>query len=441
MSLLTALSGCDSSTEPESRYPRRPIKLIVPFGAGGGSDVFARLIQDAITKHQLLPEPLVIVNVPGAGGTVGSRRVMHARPDGYTLLLLHEGMFTAHHSGQANYGAEAFTAIAGTTNATQVIAVSADSPHRDLLSLMAASKSRPDSIVFSANLGAPSHFAGLMLEHESPGSKFRYTQTGGGAKRFAALQGGHVDVSAFSIAEYVQFRQSGLRALALLGESRHEKLPELATAREQGFDVISQNMQFWWAPPGTPEDRVQRIAEAVSQAVATTDVQRKLAEMNVGGEVLVGDALKAEIRSRDERLAAVAPRSTAPLPNLANFAIIAVLLTGGLAALQASRRKLAGPVPTATEPRPPAAAGARTRVITVLVATPLYVIVLQRDWLNFPVATSLFVAVLGSVLARADDDVMNSHRFRRSVAVLITALCAGFLLHHLFANLLVVDLP
>ena len=204
----------------------------------------------------------MIINVPGAGGTIGSRRVKNARPDGYTLLLLHEGILTAKHSGASAYGPEAFSPIAGTGDATQVVAVSGDSSIRDLTALMKTATEMPDTIIFSANIGAPSHFAGLMLESESPGSKFRYTQNGGGAKRFAALQGGHVDVSSFSVAEYVQFQQDGMRALAILGEKRHSDLPDLPTAGEQGFDVISQNMQFWWAPLGTPKERIGKIADA-----------------------------------------------------------------------------------------------------------------------------------------------------------------------------------
>src|SRR6056297_1073998 len=83
-----------------SAYSQRPIRVVVPFSAGGGSDTFVRILQRAIDEQQILEEPLVIVNVPGAGGTIGSRRVKDARPDGYTLLLLHDGILTAQHSGQ-----------------------------------------------------------------------------------------------------------------------------------------------------------------------------------------------------------------------------------------------------------------------------------------------------------------------------------------------------
>ena len=319
--------GCDSGrshprssrgVEPtigSSDYPRRPIKVIVPFAAGGGSDTFGRILVRAIEEQKQLPQRMVILNVPGAGGTIGSRRVKNARPDGYTLLLLHEGMMTAKRSGQASYGREAFTPLAGTGDATQVLAVANDSPFRDLGSLMAAAADSPDSIVFSANMGAPSHFSGLMLEAEKSGSKFRYTQTGGGSKRFAALQGGHVDVSVFSIAEFSQFQKAGMRALALLGPQRHPEIPNVPTAVEQGFDVISQNMQFWWAPKGTPNDRIEKIADALITAMKSPVVRQQLAAMKVDAISLRGNALAAELKRRGDRVTAVAPSQNPSLPN------------------------------------------------------------------------------------------------------------------------------
>lgn len=144
-----------SEDSMDAVYPQRPIKVIVPFSAGGGSDTFARIIQRAIEDQELLPEPLVIVNVPGAGGTIGSRRVKDARPDGYTLLLLHDGIMTAQHSGQAAYGPEAFEPVAGTGDVGLVIAVTDDSPYQSLEHLMRVVVDEPDTILFSANLVLP----------------------------------------------------------------------------------------------------------------------------------------------------------------------------------------------------------------------------------------------------------------------------------------------
>ena len=94
------LGGC-STDAPGGSYPARPIKVVVPFAAGGGSDTFARIIKRSIDDQGLLDQPLVILNVDGAGGTIGSRRVKNAPDDGYTLLNVHEALITAKYSGNA----------------------------------------------------------------------------------------------------------------------------------------------------------------------------------------------------------------------------------------------------------------------------------------------------------------------------------------------------
>ena len=433
--------------EGSAEYPRRPIKLIVPFAAGGGSDTFGRIVRDAIEKHDLLSERLVIINVPGAGGTIGSRRVKNARPDGYTILLLHEGILTARHSGQAAYGPEAFHAIAGTSNATQVIAVAGASPHRDLKSLMRAARGE-HPVVFSANIGAPSHFAGLMLESEasdpSPGASFRYTQNGGGAKRFAALQGGHVDVSAFSIAEYLQFRGSGMRALALLGPKRNPRLPELPTAREQGFDVISENMHFWWAPRGTASDRIEVLAEAIRAAMETTEVRRRLNEMSISAEVFVGESLDEQIQQREQRIASVATKSEMDLPD---FPALVLLTFLGLVALAgwSHRSKWVDPNQASQQPQTePAKNVDRESAGTlwiVAVLTVVYVALLQWSSLGFVLVTATFVSLFGGVLAirRSREMKRNGWTVVASLATMVFTM--SFAVHYLFTQVLVIDLP
>ena len=121
LSLLT-LNGCSNQSRPRS-YPHRPIKLVVPFGPGGGTDTYARIIEKAIEDENLLPVPLVIINLEGAGATIGSRRVKNARPDGYTMMVLHDAILTAKYSGTVNYGPEAFKPVAATGEVGMIVAV------------------------------------------------------------------------------------------------------------------------------------------------------------------------------------------------------------------------------------------------------------------------------------------------------------------------------
>jgi tripartite-type tricarboxylate transporter receptor subunit TctC len=435
--LSVAAAGCDRSVSQAKPFPAKAIKVIVPFAAGGGSDSFARIIQSAVEDEHLLPEKLVIVNVPGAGGTIGSRRVKHARPDGYTVLLLHEGMMTAQYSGSAAYGAEAFEPIAGSGDATQVIAVRADSAYQDLPDLMTVAADRPDEIIFAANIGAPSHFAGLMLEQAAWGAQFRYTQTGGGAKRFAALQGGHVNVSAFSIAEYVQFRPAGIRALALLGKKRNEEISGLPTATEQGYDVISQNMQFWWAPRGTAADRIGIIADAIEEAIQTPAVREKLAQMRIEPRFVRGDPLEREIQTRSRRLAAVSPTPTQRLPD---FASITLFIVTSLAVICWFQRRNRVSVDSDSSRASKSLAATSLSVVLLTIG---YVFLLQTTSIGFRVATFGFVVVAGLTLYWGG----NPHgRTTRSISaaastLCLVAVCLSLGVHYLFTQVLVVDLP
>ena len=213
---LLSLYGSNSAVES---WPQRPIKVIVPFGAGGGSDTFARQVIRVIESQKLLPQPLVVINVGGAGGTIGSRRVKNARPDGYTMLMLHEGMLSAKYAAKAAYGPEAFEAVAGTGLIGVVITVKSDSPYNSFSDLMNEVKAKPNGLNFAANLGAPSHFVGLMIEKSAPGAMFNFVQYGGGADRYGAIMGGHADVSIFSVEEYLRYKDGGLKALAVFSDA------------------------------------------------------------------------------------------------------------------------------------------------------------------------------------------------------------------------------
>lgn len=430
--------GC-RDTLPTADYPARPVKVVVPFGAGGGSDTFGRIIQKAIEDEGLLAQKLVIINVPGAGGTIGSRRVKNARPDGYTLLLLHEGMMTAKFGGQAAYGPEAFTAIAGSGDATQVIVVDESSPYKTLADLMDDSAKRPEEIVFAANIGAPSQFAGLMLEREKPGAKFLYTPTGGGSKRFHALKGGHVDVSAFSISEYVQFRSSGLRAISLLGAQRHPEVTEVPTAREQGFDVISQNMQFWWAPKGTDPGHVEVIADAIEKAMNTDFVRQKLSQMRIDPRFVKGSELEAEIELRSERISSVSSRDIAHVPNVPMFALWSTLALGVLTVFAGRRRKIEGGTSgaaTAVTDKVPD----RWMAFQVGALTIVFVACLAATSIGFRPLTFVFVLATGAVVALRPGKERTSAR-STFISLGILALIMSFGVHFLFTRVLVVDLP
>ena len=297
-------------------YPSKPITVIVPFAAGGGSDVFVRIFQNAIRKNDFCPQPIVIKNIAGAGGTIGSRTARNAKPDGHTILCLHDGIYTAEHYGNADWGPDDFEPIAATGRSGVVVAVKEDSPYSTLHELMEDARDRPYQLVYGTNLGAPNHYSALFLQNGKSGAKFRFTQTGGGAKRLAQLKGGHIDLTGFSIAEYQQFKDAGIKALASLGEQRESSFPNLTTALEQDVQATHDLVQFWWAPKDTPPDRIAYLQNMLSQAMGTKEIKESFENLHMDPVIQVGQDLLETIADRSQKLVGITIEKPTALPPL-----------------------------------------------------------------------------------------------------------------------------
>ena len=381
-----------------TNFPTKPIKVIVPFGAGGGSDTFVRLVQKAVDEEKLLPHPLVVQNIKGAGGTIGSRKAKDAAPDGYTILCLHEGILTAKYAGKAEYGPEAFEPIAGTGDIGILVAVKEDSPFKTLSDLMDVVAGRPDEIVFATNLGAPSHYVGLMLEDSKEGALFRHTQTGGGADRFAALVGGHCEITVFSLSEFNQFKDSGIRALALCAEQRHPAWPDMPTAREQGFDVIRGNTHFWWAPKGTSKEHIQVVSKALRKAMQSPAVRERLKAMHTDPTFLEGPALQDSLARREAGIAKVSKRETESLPDFPMLSLYAVIVLAAWAGAEALKKGKTlpppqGGIPNNYSPQPLLA-------VQCVTGTAIYILVMQSGWIGFQYGTVVYILAVGLLLSK-----------------------------------------
>jgi len=428
---LSLIALLPAPAAPDS-FPRRPVKVIVPFSPGGGSDTFARIVQRTIRAERLLDRPFVIVNIPGAGGTIGSRAARKARPDGHTLLFLHDGILTAKYAGKVAFGMEAFEPVAITGRIGLAVVVAEESPYRDLPDLLDSASRRPDTVTFAANIGAPSHFMALVLEQAHGTATFRFVQSGGGAKRFAELKGGHVEVSAFSVAEYLSFRDGGLRALAYLGETRHDALPEVPTARDHGIDATYANLQGWWAPAGTPRSVVETIAGTLGAAMDSPELRARLKQLEIDPVFLTGDEAKALWKERDRQLARISPETSFDhLPRLSLiFLLLALAGAVGMSRAGASREPLPLPQVQAAAPRPVL----WLRGGVVVLAASGYVAILSLGPVPFPLATTAFIVFLFAL----DTTRRPTRRLAGGLAagVALSLVCYGF-----FVRLLGIDLP
>ena len=155
---------------------------------------------------------------------------------------------------------------------------------------------------YGTNLGAPNHYCALFLQNGYQGAKFRFTQTGGGSKRLAQLKGGHIDVTGFSVSEYQQFKAAGIKALASMGEKRETSFPSLPTAKEEGVDATHSLMQFWWAPKGTPIERIAYLQNLIKKAMATDEIKTQFQNLHLEPIVKVGKELLSTIDKRSKNL-------------------------------------------------------------------------------------------------------------------------------------------
>lgn len=411
-----------ASAADQPSYPNRPIKLVVPFDAGTSSDAFARIIAKAIRDENLLPQPLVIINVNGAAGTIGSRRVKNARPDGYTLLLLHDAILTAKHAGVASYGAEAFEPIAASGEFMTVLAVRQQAPFRNLPDVIAHAREHPNELVYGAAIGAPTHMIGLLMEKVSPPATFRFTQAGSGAQRVGSLSGGHIDLSPFSVEEYLRYQPTGIRAVGVFSKQRHPSIPDVPTAREQGVPVSVDNSYFWWAPKGTPPARIEVIARAIEAALATPYVQERLEFSAIDPLFLKGEALEDYVHEREAMFASVSFAKSRAVPD---FALWTMVLAAGLLTLRALLRR--GEANKERDLRFTA------RSWAVMAAALFYVSLLALETMRYPVATTLFTFAVCLLVGGVSKKLI--------ILSVPFALALGFGLNHVFVQWFSIDLP
>lgn len=258
-------------------YPTKPIRLVVPLAAGGGSDVFARLLSPGLEKA--LGVPVVIVNAPGAGTAIGSRQVLTAKPDGYTVLLNHVALHSLYALGKTDFNFEDFAVVAGTTAVPNMIVARPDVPYDTLTDLFAAARETPEEIKAGVNIGAPNHLSVALAAARGGGAPFRYVQTGGATQTLTALLGNQVDIGILTTGDAASFRDTGeVKFLAILDDERSADYPDVPTAAEQGVDVKMVLDYYWYMPKGTPQDRVDTFADALEELMADPATQAQLKE-------------------------------------------------------------------------------------------------------------------------------------------------------------------
>ena len=244
-----------------SGYPQRPIELIVPAGAGGGTDVLARAFAEAAKKH--LSQPITVNNRPGASGMIGHGEMINAKPDGYKLAVVFAEIVIVPHLGLTKLSYEDFTPIAQLNHDPAAITVQASSPWKTIEEFLAASRARSGELKMgNSGPGSIWHLAHAALE-DKVGVKYNPIPFSGAAPAVLSLMGGHVDAVAVSPGEVATHVQAGkLRTLAVMSDKRLKGFDTVPTLKERGIDLSIGTWRGLAAPKGTPADVLAVLAEA-----------------------------------------------------------------------------------------------------------------------------------------------------------------------------------
>jgi tripartite-type tricarboxylate transporter receptor subunit TctC len=292
-------------------YPSRSITVVVPFAVGGPADITGRVVADILTRH--LGQNVVVENIGGAGGTLGSTRVAHAAPDGYTLVSGHMGTHAAAPIFYPNLGYDPqkdFEPVSLIAEQPEVLVVRKDFPANTLKEFIAYAKANESKINMGhAGVGSVS-YVGCMLLDSALGIKPTMVPFTGTAPVINAMLGGQIDYECEPILGPLSHIRAGtLKALAVATKTRSPMLPDVPTSYEQGlpqFDCAPFYAVF--APKGTPQAAIDKLADALNKGLSEPAVQKRFADL--GAIVPPPDrrgpkALRELVASEVSRLASV----------------------------------------------------------------------------------------------------------------------------------------
>ncbi|MBU1360069.1 MAG: tripartite tricarboxylate transporter substrate binding protein [Gammaproteobacteria bacterium] len=296
--LLTPLTGIAQT------FPSKPIRLIVPFPPGGGTDIIAREVAGKVATQQ--GWTFVIDNKPGSGGNLGVDAAAKAAPDGYTLVLGQTSNLAISptlYSKLPYDPAKDLAAIGLLASAPLVLVVASDSPYKTLADAIAAAKAKPDLLNYaSSGNGTVSHLATELLQ-KTAGVKFTHVPYKGAAQGVTDLIGGQVQMYMSSIPTLIGHIKGGrMRGLAVTSAKRAPDLPDVPTIAEAGYKGFEAVTWFGIVgPAGMPKDVISKLNAAFNKALALPEVQKKLGDQ--GADVLGGtpEQFTALIRSDIDR--------------------------------------------------------------------------------------------------------------------------------------------
>ena len=280
-----------------AEFPTKEVQIIVPYAAGGATDLVFRALAAATSKY--LGKAVVVVNKPGGGGAIGVTEAMQARPDGYTLLTAITPLTILPHQVKTAFTYRSFEPVINVVQDPAMLQVRADSPWKTLREFLDYARKNPGMItVGNSGAGGGVHLIALAFE-KAAGVKLNHIPFAGGGPSVTALLGGHVHAVSVSPPEGIAHVKAGkLRIIALFSEKRMEAFPDVPTVREQGVPFTMGQWRGLAAPKGTPPDVVKKLHDAFKKGMEDPAFVKNATDMTVQLAYL-GSAAFGDLMAQD----------------------------------------------------------------------------------------------------------------------------------------------
>ena len=291
-------------------WPEKTIQMVVPFAAGGSTDVVARLVAAEMAKH--IDQTIVVINKPGAGSAIGSQVVARAEPDGYTILM----------NGGANVlvsltytkltfdPVKDFAPIGLVVDIPNLLAVNVNTPYKTLADLIRAAKAEPGKIAYaSAGNGTPAHLV-CEIFASNAGIRMTHVPYKGNAPAVTDLLGGQVPAMCNNLSGTLPHLRGGkMRILAVTGTTRSPAAPDVPTFAESGIKGLTSGA--WMAllaPAGTPKPVIARLSEVLGKALESAELRKRLADIGATTQTATPEAVEERFSQDLQTLGPVVKR-------------------------------------------------------------------------------------------------------------------------------------
>lgn len=302
--MLTVFTGCNSEKAPEPAkvvYPENTITIIAPYAPGGAVDILSRTLADYLTKS--LGKSVVVVNKPGGGGSIGVAETARAKADGYTLVVASNGgLIVNPYATDVGYTYDSLAPVSLLTEVPIGIGVNAKSDFKTLQDLIEYAKNNPGKVRYATPGANSTPHLSMEILGQKTGAQFSHMPIGSTPQMLAELLGGHIEAVTVNLPSFqTNYEAKTIRVLAITGDSRNEKMPDVPTLKELGYDIP---LSVWFgvlAPKDLPAEINDIINREIAKATGDKAITAEWDKIQMAAKYLDAKSFKEKI-SKDHDL-------------------------------------------------------------------------------------------------------------------------------------------